>query len=427
MALETTIKRINQIIVAALVLLPLVFIPVEQIIDFFYLPKVVVMFLLTYTYIFILVKNRNHFNQLVHNDNINKALLGYLILLIISLFFSRDIFFAIVGYPKRWEGIITLIMYMILFIAARNVKEPDNMFFKGVFFTSCIVAAFGIFQYYGMDPFPRDQWRGEWVGMAFSTIGNPNFLGTYIVLMIPLSMHLFIVKKKNYASVGFGILLYCLLCTMTRGAWLGAIVSIISYFAFLWIYREKYTGTLRRAVVISILSFFIILGFNLQSGNEFLRRFLSIKDIVPDEKLSEKGGSGRLFIWERVVELIAMKPMFGHGIENLAIPFSEFYKEDIVRFWGNSEVMFDKAHNEYLQIAVSSGIPSLIAYITFIIMVLKKGYKRLKNELHILPLMAAVLGYLVQAFFNISVVSVAYVYWIFLGLMCGSQIEKQQL
>ena len=52
-------------------------------------------------------------------------------------------------------------------------------------------------------------------------MGNPNFLGSYLVLLIPIAMHLFIVKSKKYASAIFCALLYCLLCTMTRGAWLG--------------------------------------------------------------------------------------------------------------------------------------------------------------------------------------------------------------
>jgi len=40
------------------------------------------------------------------------------------------------------------------------------------------------------------------------------------------------------------------------------------------------------------------------------------------------------------------------------------------------------------------------------------------------PLFSAILGYLVQAFFNISVVSVAYVFWVFLGLLAGDCSTK---
>jgi putative inorganic carbon (HCO3(-)) transporter len=70
----------------------------------------------------------------------------------------------------------------------------------------------------------------------------------------------------------------------------------------------------------------------------------------------------------------------------------------------------DKAHNEYLNIAVSAGIPSLIAYLTLVFVVLKNSVSKEKNLL-----LAVIIAYLVQAFFNISVVSVAFLFWILLG------------
>jgi hypothetical protein len=72
------------------------------------------------------------------------------------------------------------------------------------------------------------------------------------------------------------------------------------------------------------------------------KKVLSINDVAPDKTLSEKGESGRLFIWKRFVELIAMNPSFRHGIDNLAIPFSVFYKEDIVKYWGSLEPVLIK-------------------------------------------------------------------------------------
>lgn len=45
----------------------------------------------------------------------------------------------------------------------------------------------------------------------------------------------------------------------------------------------------------------------------------------------------------------------------------------------------------------------------------------------IIPLLCSVIGYLVQAFFNISVVSVAYVYWIALGMLSNITIGVENV
>ena len=422
MELEKSVKFINQLVLVTVICIPLVFIPVENVIDYFYLPKVLAMFIITCTYFIILIVNSKRLSELIVKDDINHTLLIYAILLMISIFFAQDKYYAIIGYPFRWEGFITICMYMLLFLAARSFEVDYSKIMKGAIIASCIVATYGILQYYGIDPFPRDSDRKNWV-RAFSTMGNPNFLGSYIVLMIPLSMHLFIIKKKNYAVIIFVVLLYCLLCTMTRGAWLGALISIGSYISFLWFNRNKYENTFKRVFFILTLALVVVLAFNLQSGNEVLKRFFSITNIVSNGEINKKAGSNRMFIWIDVLKLISMKPFFGFGIENLSIPFSEFFKEDILKYYG-SMIVINKAHNEYLHIAVSSGIPSLIAYITFVGFVINKGFKRMKDDTNTLPFMAAVLGYLVQAFFNISVVSVAYLFWIFLGLLAGNKLNS---
>jgi O-antigen ligase len=98
--------------------------------------------------------------------------------------------------------------------------------------------------------------------------------------------------------------------------------------------------------------------------------------------------------------------------------FGIVYPKDTV-FKG---VTVDKAHNEYLQIAVTLGIPALLVYLFFTAHVLLTGLKaasRMKGENQILlfGLLAICIGYLTQAFFNISVITVAPFFWVILGIL----------
>lgn len=102
-----------------------------------------------------------------------------------------------------------------------------------------------------------------------------------------------------------------------------------------------------------------------------------------------------------------------------------FYCDVVERY--NRVIIFDKAHNEYLHIAVTTGVPALMAYLYFVLNIVIKAIKNVGKNIMIIPLLCSVIGYLVQAFFNISVVSVAYVYWIALGMLSNITIGVENV
>ena len=77
----------------------------------------------------------------------------------------------------------------------------------------------------------------------------------------------------------------------------------------------------------------------------------------------------------------------------------------------------DRAHNEYLHIAAVTGIPALICYLLMLFLITINNIKFIFKDKIQTALLFGVLGYLIQAFFNISVVSVAPIFWILLGLL----------
>ena len=419
-------EKIKQLVAAVLIVVPLLFVPISVSDDFFYSPKANALLVFAFLYLLLLILSYKQIRKLITFDKINFWLAVYFILLLISLFFARDISLAIQGKPFRKEGFITLCAYGVLFLAARSTGTLSDRIVKLVMGSGFLIACYGIMQFFGIDPFLRDSIREAWT-VVFSTMGNPNFLGAYLVLILPLSVHEYIINKNKLALIVYTAIVICLLMTMTRGSWIGAIISMVVYFSFLWINRTHFPDTFRRSIHIMIAGAILILGFNLLTQGILSVRFSTIAD---DASLllnggigSEKAGSVRVFIWKRVLELIRLRPWFGYGIENLYIPFMNTYVIDIMAMF-NKIVIIDKAHNEYLNIAVSTGIPSLIAYLVFVSLCIRNALHKLKVDPILLPITASVIGYLAQAFFNISVVSVAYIFWIFLGILAGNLIRK---
>ena len=147
----------------------------------------------------------------------------------------------------------------------------------------------------------------------------------------------------------------------------------------------------------------------------------------------DRFGSSRIFIWKRAINLIMAKPAFGYGPDSFFQAFAPYQREA----FEVADVYFDKAHNEYLQILICTGIAGLTSYMTLLAGAMARGFTKLKKEYSatpaqnnsaplnqnykILPYLAAVAAYLLQAFFNISVPITAPLLWVLLGVLAGAR------
>ena len=82
-------------------------------------------------------------------------------------------------------------------------------------------------------------------------------------------------------------------------------------------------------------------------------------------------------------------------------------------------------HNEYLHIAATIGIPALIIYLIFISTILIPKMKQMMNNKVSYIITLAIICYLVQAFFNISTIGVAPIFWMILGLSDNTEIIEK--
>ncbi len=103
-----------------------------------------------------------------------------------------------------------------------------------------------------------------------------------------------------------------------------------------------------------------------------------------------------------------------------------FPQEDVIgklKFLRSPGILVDKPHNMYLQIAINTGVLSLLAllalwggyFIEGVRLYFKADYSRWEERVGV-AILGCVVAYLVTGVFNDSVVSVAPVFWILLGI-----------
>ncbi|WP_173361727.1 O-antigen ligase family protein [Desulfitobacterium hafniense] len=138
----------------------------------------------------------------------------------------------------------------------------------------------------------------------------------------------------------------------------------------------------------------------------------------------ERIGSSRGYIWSRSLPLLKNTLFLGYGPDTFAIVFPQ---HDILgkmyAYHGDMWQIVDKPHNQYLQIALNTGIISLLAFLFLVVYYLYQSFRLyVSNPFRDflsqagVAVFIAIVGYLGAAFFNDSVVSVAPVFWCLLGL-----------
>lgn len=124
-------------------------------------------------------------------------------------------------------------------------------------------------------------------------------------------------------------------------------------------------------------------------------------------------GSGRIYAWKRTLALVPHTPVFGFGPDGYAIAFNEvnYYESTYV-----NKVVFDFAHNEYLQMLINYGWPGLITYLATMFSVAVRAIRRKERSPFIVIFALAAFTYCVQAFFSFAHMIMTPIFWACLGL-----------
>ena len=92
------------------------------------------------------------------------------------------------GSYERQQGLLTLLAYLILFLlTAANLRTRAQVerLWMTLVWGSVPVVVYGLTQAAGLDPLA---WQTDAASPVLSTIGRANFLGSYLVLVIPLTI-----------------------------------------------------------------------------------------------------------------------------------------------------------------------------------------------------------------------------------------------
>ncbi|ROR31483.1 oligosaccharide repeat unit polymerase [Mobilisporobacter senegalensis] len=194
------------------------------------------------------------------------------------------------------------------------------------------------------------------------------------------------------------------------------------------------TITLQQAHLDSVASFNVIIDgvnwyFTNQLGDNtyyYINNYGRFDKIINAESAIftdfEKMGSGRGYIWSRTLPLLKNHVLLGSGADTFSLVFPQ---NDYIGRYHNDYIssLITRPHNMYLQMALQTGVLSLIAFLTFYIMYFIsciRLYFKSNFENYYMQIGAAIfvgtIGYMVSGLFNDSTITVSPIFWLLMGM-----------
>ena len=430
-----TKKLINIVLHIALILLPLLVLPTKYFPYEYNIPKMIALYSCgVILFILLLIRYKE-----LKFDKYDILFGVFILLVILSTVFSVDVRISIFGMPNRFEGLLTFICYFLIYYCARYYLNISNKSLNIILIAISIISIIGILQYYNLITLSR--YYGQ--SFASATFGNRNFFGSFLALVVPFTMCLYIFYNKELALIPCLLSFFALLCSLTRSAWLAFLIISIIGLIYLIILKDKRTW--KRAILTIALLLMLFITFYINKPKAFTGRitstmndFNSIIDSIdeiknnenenlPNQKenlldilasMSNTIASNRMIIWKCAVKIIKHYPIFGSGpdafFSGLCTKELDFVVNTVYHALNNG--FPDKAHNEWLHIGATIGIPALIIYVTFIILILRKLRKtNLKENKISFIIYICIISYIIQSMFNISTIGVAPIYYLIIG------------
>ncbi len=320
---------------------------------------------------------------------------AFAVALALTTLTSLDPVLSVWGTRNRYLGLATYAAGIALFYGAALTAEPvrARTFARLIAAGSVPLSALALAQRAGL-AYPLDFGRalGERVG---STVGNPNFLGIYLAMVLALALGLAKDDERRYQPGWYavsGLVVAGLIVTNSLGAWAAAAVVVG---AWVWRAAADLPGRARATYLTAASISTVALGALLALESDIA---FSIAD--------------RASVWTAGIRAYAVAPLTGNGLGALRSVMPGVQPLSL-----GSEVYAD-AHNLFITLAAAAGPLPLLIFIAILITWFSKkpgSHGRFISG----SFKAAAAAYVVGHLFNPESIAPFALFWAIGGLLVG--------
>tara|TARA_Y100000310_G_C20696651_1_gene826180 strand:+ start:2119 stop:4599 length:2481 start_codon:yes stop_codon:yes gene_type:complete len=331
-----------------------------------------------------------------------------------------------VGNPTFFAAFLVLNLFFILYFWAKERRFDLKLFvlsfavFDGfliissIFFKLFSSANWGLFEFFKTP-------------MLIEAFKFPRFLWPFLIFQVFIFTVWFFRQKTHVIRVLLSVIFifefFIFYQTQTRGAIIG-FASGIGFLAlvslFLKINKKIKIVSLVLLILILISPLVLVASKDtaLVKGNNTLRRLATIS-------LTDLTTESRLLTWEASWKGWTESPksfLIGYGPENYYYAFNKYFPNEIYKDEG-SRIWFDRAHNIFFDVAVTTGVLGLLLYFAILILAslaLINNYKKTKSVSYSWLLVSLIIAYFMQNFFVFDTLNTEIPFFLFLAFVAFS-------
>gem|GEM_PF-4447912 len=328
------------------------------------------------------------------------------------------------GQYLRYNGSVINYLFLLFLMYVVSIQEDNRLFLRcagALVFSGIGVSSYGVARWLGMS------WSLISIPgiRATSTFGEPTNLSGFLTMLLPLGLYFILHTQRKFlkwgSSASFLLGYWCLLATYSRGAYLACMASAV-VLGILLVRRGQLDilkKNIRPLVLLGISMVLITLtvAFRPQTtGAAFTDRETNTVSL-------------RLEVWKTVPGMFLTAPVLGTGPETFQYAFSGSRPASLNTFpqW---ELRFDRAHNEFLNLLVTTGLVGFLLYLLIWAGALRALFpgsraatEPQENELK--PFVAASLAaFAVHVFFSFSSTTTLAMFFLLLGYLTSHDPRK---
>lgn len=331
---------------------------------------------------------------------------------------------ALFGEVGRYLGLTTHAAFALVAIAiAATLGYPQRAAWLAwaVGGLAAVTAVYAVQQALGADPI---RWTDvDSKARPFSTLGNPNFYGQFLAVVLVSSVAVLTFARRarawvtGVAALGALVTAGLMVIVATRGALLGVAAGLL-VLGGLWLRREGLTrlallrigGGAAAGVVL-----FLLLIPTTPLGAR-------LADLTQGE--GEGGLRSRLLIYQAAAGMFVDHPLVGVGFENFAVVYPRYQQAEWFTLAGTNTTN-TSAHSFFLHLAATTGLVGLAGTVVLLALFAVHTWRRVRDT-DSGPLVVAAAA--LAAFHGSGIVlpgaqSIQWIPWACIGVALASELR----
>ncbi len=328
--------------------------------------------------------------------------------LLLAWAFGPYRYWSLFGEYGRFQGLIPYLVVIVFgILVADAFAGRARQVAWALTIAGSVAGGYAVLQYIGLDPF---RWAQQFGGETTqtSTLGNPNFTGGFLAIVLPVAAVLWFVDEPNRSRVWkLGALIAGgQILSFSQGGYVatvaGAAVLAGFYFASRWGWARVAGALVAGALAVGIVT---AVGYAMANpGDTFL-------PLTTEQ---------RALWWRGAVSMAADDPILGRGPNAYAV---EGFQHRVIEDSAVHGLDFsDDTHSVWLAFLTGAGVVGLAGFATIAGWTALRAREIGSDDLVAAGFVAAIAAYYVQALVSIDEVAIRTTFWAVLGGLAAALV-----